>query len=139
MIQRNKELLETFAKIAETRYSVGEGIQQDVIKAHVEVSKMVDELLMQAQRKKSPGGQAEYPSQSTTGDPVGKPEEVVFRKFPLTIEELQKMALEMNPTLKGMKKMIEMKEKAYALPRRSIILTLISGLPMARGITGRKG
>ena len=31
---------------------------------------------------------------------------------------IQKMALEMNPTLQGMKKMIEAKEKAYALAKR---------------------
>src|SRR4030065_90466 len=29
--QRNKEILESFAKIAETRYALGEGIQQDAI------------------------------------------------------------------------------------------------------------
>src|SRR3972149_3168331 len=46
VVQRNKRILEDFAKIAETKYSVGEGIQQDVLKAHVEVSKMVDELIM---------------------------------------------------------------------------------------------
>ena len=68
---------------------------------------------------------------------MGEPEEVVFRKFPFTIEELQKMALEMNPTLKGMKKMIEAKEKAYALPRGSIILISISNLPMARETIAR--
>ena len=51
--QRNKEILEDFAKIAETRYSVGEGIQQDVLKAHVEVSKMVDDLIMLGQRKRA--------------------------------------------------------------------------------------
>src|SRR4030042_182254 len=40
VVDRNKRILEDFAKIAEARYSVGEGIQQDVLKAHVEVSKM---------------------------------------------------------------------------------------------------
>jgi outer membrane protein TolC len=50
--------------------------------------------------------------------PLGEPEEVVFRKFFFTIEELQKMALEVNPTLKGMRKMIEAKEKAHALAKR---------------------
>jgi cobalt-zinc-cadmium efflux system outer membrane protein len=50
--------------------------------------------------------------------PVGEPEEVSFRRFPFTIEELQKMALEMSPTLKGMKKMTEAKEKAYALAKK---------------------
>src|SRR3989304_131737 len=52
VVERNKRILEDFAKIAEARYSVGEGIQQDVLKAHVEVSKMVDEMIMLDQIKR---------------------------------------------------------------------------------------
>jgi outer membrane protein TolC len=116
--QRNKRILEDFAKIAETRYAVGEGIQQDVLKAHVEVSKMVDDLLMLSQRKKALEAKMNALLNRPPETHVGEPEEVVFRKFPFTIEELQKMALEMNPTLKGMQKMIEAKEKANALAKR---------------------
>jgi outer membrane protein, heavy metal efflux system len=116
--QRNKRILEDFAKIAETRYAVGEGIQQDVFKAHVEVSKMVDDLIMLGQRKRSLEAKLNALLNRPPETPMGEPEEVVLRKFPFTMEELQKMALEMNPTLKGMKKMIEAKEKAYALAKR---------------------
>jgi outer membrane protein TolC len=116
--RRNKKILEDFAKIAETRYAVGEGIQQDVFKAHVEVSKMVDELLMLSQRKKALGAKLNTLLNRPPETPMGEPEEVIFRKFSFTLEELQKMALEMNPTLKGMKKMIEAKEKAHALAKR---------------------
>ncbi len=118
VVQRNKRILEDFAKIAETRYAVGEGIQQDVLKAHVEVSKMVDELIMLNQQKKALEAKLNALLNRPPETPVGEPEEVVFRKFPFTIEELQKMALEMNPTLKGMKKMIEAKEKANALAKK---------------------
>ena len=116
--QRNKRILEDFAKIAETRYGVGEGIQQDVLKAHVEVSKMVDELIMLDQRKRALEAKLKALLNRPPETQMGEPEEVIFRKFPLTIEELPKMALDMNPTLKGMKKMIEAKEKAYALAKR---------------------
>ncbi len=116
--QRNKKILEDFAKIAETRYAVGEGIQQDVFKAHIEVSKMVDDLIMLGQRKRALEAKLNALLNRPPETPVGEPEEVVLREFPFTIEELQKMALEMNPTLKGMKKMIEAKEKAYALAKR---------------------
>jgi len=116
--RRNKRILEDFAKIAETRYAVGEGIQQDVFKAHVEVSKMVDDLIMLGQRKRALEAKLNALLNRPPETSVGEPEEVVFRKFPFTIEELRKMALEMNPTLKGMKKMIEAKEKAYALAKR---------------------
>jgi len=116
--QRNKEILENFVKIAETQYAVGMGIQQDVLKAHVEVSKMVDELIMLGQRKRALGAKLNTLLNRPTEAPVGEPGEVVPQKFPFTVEELQKMALEINPTLKGMKKMIEAKEKAYDLAKR---------------------
>ncbi|MGD0918315.1 MAG: TolC family protein [Thermodesulfobacteriota bacterium] len=116
--QRNKEILESFAKIAETRYAVGEGIQQDVLKAHVEVSKMVDELIMLGQRKRALEAKLNALLNRPPGSPMGEPEEVTSRRFPFTIDELQKMALEMSPALKGMKKMIEAKEKTYALAKR---------------------
>jgi outer membrane protein TolC len=116
--QGNKRILEDFAKIAETRYAVGEGIQQDVFKAHVEVSKMIDDLIMLGQRKRALEAKLNALLNRPPETQVGEPEEVIFRKLPLTLEELQKMALEMNPALKGMKKMIEAKEKALALAKR---------------------
>jgi len=118
VVKKNKEILENFAKIAETRYAVGEGIQQDVLKAHVEVSKMLDDLIMLDQRKRALEAKLKALLNRPPETQVGEPEEVIFTKFLYTLEELQKMALEMNPTLKGMKKMIEAKEKAYALAKR---------------------
>jgi len=116
--QRNKKILEDFAKIAETRYSVGEGLQQDVLKAHVEVSKMVDELLMLDQRKRALEAKLNSLLNRPLETPLAEPEEVAFRKLSLSTEELQRMAVDMNPTLKGMKKMIETKEKALALAKK---------------------
>ncbi len=116
--RKNKEILENFAKIAETRYSVGEGVQQDVLKAHVEVSKMVDDLITLDQKKKALEAKLNALLNRAPETPVGEPEEVVFKKFPYSVEELQRMASEMSPTLRGMRKMIEAKEKAYALAKR---------------------
>lgn len=116
--QRNKEILENFSKIAETQYSVGMGIQQDVLKAHVEVSKMVDELIMLGQKKRALEAKLNALLNRSPEAPVGEPAEVIFKKLPYAIDELQKMAVEINPTLQGMKKMIEAKEKAYELAKR---------------------
>ena len=69
--QRNKKILEDFAKIAETRYAVGEGIQQDVLKAHVEVSKMVDELIMLEQKKRALEAKLDRPLKPSSGEPCG--------------------------------------------------------------------
>lgn len=116
--QRNKEILENFAKIAETQYTLGMGIQQDVLKAHIEVSKMVDELIMLGQKRKALESKLISLLNRPPNSQMGRPEEVTFKKLPHTIEELHKMAIEVNPTLKGMKKMIEAKGKAYELARR---------------------
>jgi len=116
--QRNKEIMEGFAKIAESKYSVGGGLQQDVLKAHVEVSKMVDDLIMLSQRKRALEAKLNALLNRPPETPVGEPEEVIFKKLPIEIEAFQKTAQEVNPTLKGMKKMIEAKEKAYALAKR---------------------
>jgi outer membrane protein TolC len=118
VVQRNKSILEDFAEITETRYGVGEGIQQDVLKAHVEISKMVDELIMLDQRRRALEAKLIALLNRPPDSPVGEPEEVTFRKLPLTADELQKIALDINPALKAMKKMIEVKEKAYDLAKR---------------------
>jgi len=116
--ERNKEVLENFAKIAETRYAVGEGLQQDVLKGHIEVSKMVDELLMLGQKRRALEAKLNSLLNRPPETPVGIPEEVVFRKLPVDTEEFRKAAIEENPTLKGMKKMIEAKEKSHAIAKR---------------------
>src|SRR4030042_2440489 len=74
--QRNKRILEGFVKIAETRYSVGEGIQQDVLKSHIEVSKMVDELIMLAQRKRALEAKLKALLNRPPETHLGEPEEV---------------------------------------------------------------
>jgi outer membrane protein TolC len=51
--ERNREILKLLNQIAETRYSVGEGIHTDVLKAQVGLSKMIDELIMLNQSKRT--------------------------------------------------------------------------------------
>ena len=42
ILERNKERLEQFRQIAEARFSVGQGVQQDVLKAQVEISLILE-------------------------------------------------------------------------------------------------
>ncbi len=44
VVEKSKQLLAQFADVSEARYKVGEGAQQDVIKAQVEVSRLLDRL-----------------------------------------------------------------------------------------------
>jgi len=115
---RNKEILDGFVKIAETQYGLGMGMKQDVIKAHIEVSKMVEELIMLDQRKKALEAKLISVLNRFSETPLGRPEATVFKRLPFTAAELGKLAQELNPTLKRMKTMIEGKGKAHSLAKR---------------------
>ena len=42
IVMRNQELLRQFVEIAQTKYKVGQGLQQDVLLARLELSKLID-------------------------------------------------------------------------------------------------
>ena len=48
---KNRQLLKEFTEIAESKYTVGKGLQQDVLKAQVELSKMIDKLIQLKQKR----------------------------------------------------------------------------------------
>jgi len=52
IVARNQDLLRQFVKIAQTKYTVGDGLQQDVLLAQVELSKLFDsEIKLQGLRQ----------------------------------------------------------------------------------------
>ena len=53
IVEKNKKVLKGFLEVALTRYSVGLGLQQDVLQAQVEISKMSDLLRRIEQDRKS--------------------------------------------------------------------------------------
>jgi len=57
IVKRNQQLLRQFIRIAETKYKVGEGLQQDVLLAQVELSKLLDvEIQLVGARKNTVSG-----------------------------------------------------------------------------------
>ena len=120
IVTKNKELVEKFARIAEARYAVGRGIQQDVLKAHVEVSKLIDQLTVLDQRRSMAEARINSLLYRDSETPVGAIEDITPREFKKTITELNEMALENYPMLKvQMRRMdreqygIELAEKDY--------------------------
>lgn len=116
--QKNKLLLADFAKIASTRYSVGKGVQQDVLKAQVEVSKMIDKLISLEEMKKTVQAKINILLDRDPQDHLGKPEEPTFRRLTYSEEELHNLAVEINPALKGMDFLVKASESSYRLARR---------------------
>lgn len=103
----NRGLLREFVKIARTKYAVGTGIQQDVLKAEVELSRMTDKLIILEQKRKT----AEARLNTILDRPVQMPFAEIWQvkqnSFDLTYEYLRGIAEENRPVLYGLKHLIE--------------------------------
>jgi outer membrane protein TolC len=116
--QRNKSILEELAKITRTRYSLGQAIQEDVIRNQVEISKMMDDLIMLEQKKRALAAKLNYLLNRPRNSPVGRPADVDFNRVAFSIDNLQQQAVEDNPMLKALKQDISARGKNVELARR---------------------
>ncbi len=105
--EKNREVLKLLNQIAETKYSVGEGIHTDVFKAQVELSKMIDELIMLSQTKRSLKAKLNTLLHRPAFAALGDPEEVALEKYSADLDKLLTAAEGNRPLLQSMKKMIE--------------------------------
>jgi outer membrane protein, heavy metal efflux system len=119
--QRNKSLLEELAKITQTRYALGQVIQEDIIRSQVEISKMLDDLIMLEQKKRALAARLNYLLNRPSNSPLGRPAEVDFRPVPLSIEDLQEQAMANNPMLKALKQDIAARGKSVDLAKRDYL------------------
>jgi outer membrane protein TolC len=101
VLLKSKELLENFENIAESRYKVGQTAQQDVLKAQVEISKVLDKLLVQGQRKHITEAKINNLLYRPAETPVGKPAEFKKAELAYSLEEITQLAQSNSPALKA--------------------------------------
>ncbi len=118
VVTKTKTLLEQFTKIAEVRYSVGKGIQQDVLKAQVEFSKLIEQETMLEQRKHVAEARLNSLLYREPESPVGIPEELKPRDFPYGLGQLNETAIANYPDLKAQRRKIEGAQYAIQLAKK---------------------
>jgi len=105
--KENKDLLKIFIKIAETKYATGTGIQHDVIKAQVELSKLIDEVITLKQKRETERAKLNTLMNRLPQAPLNFSHGIRKSDFKYTLEELQSLALENRPQLKGIARLVE--------------------------------
>jgi outer membrane protein, heavy metal efflux system len=127
----NKALLERFVEITETRYAVGKGLQQDVLKAQVELSKIKEKLIDFEQKKASTAAELRALLNRPPEASIGDPPTIEKTPFNYTMEELQNIALECNPGLNDLQSILKSRESEYRLAQKeyfpSFMLTAAYG------------
>jgi len=121
----HQTLLEEFAKIADEKYAVGQVSQQDSLKARVELSKLHNSLLVLEQEQVSAQAEINALLNRPPQMPLGKPEEVIYHPFSLTLENLQQQALQERPELHAATIAIRRSEKARSLAKKNYLPDLM--------------
>jgi len=105
--KKNEQLLKDFVHIAEKKYEVGRGLQQDILKAQVTLSSLKDRLinLRRAQQKSKArlNTVLNRPPQTS----IGKPSTLVPTFFSFEVDTLQTLTLANRPLLRGVQEKVQ--------------------------------
>jgi outer membrane protein TolC len=104
---QNKSLLEQFITITETKYSVGKGIQQDVIKAQVELSKLLNDLIDLNKRKETEEARLNTLMNLPPDAPLSIAHGIKKTIFDYEMKDLFKIAEERRPVFKKLRSLQE--------------------------------
>ena len=118
VVERNKALLTQFEKTAKARYSVGQAAQQDVFRAQVEISRVLDRLAVLDQQKESLHAAINRLLNRPPDGPLGTPEETHSILLTLPLQELNRRANEFSPALLATVKSIDRSERSVLLAKR---------------------
>jgi len=118
ILDGNIGVLDTFITLAQTKYSVGQGAQQDVFKAQLERSKMLDMRISLEQQRKSLAIALNTLLYRPASTPVGAIPDFQLGQTPPAAETLLAIAEENRPALKSLRAQVQKGESSYQLAKK---------------------
>jgi len=125
---RERMLLKRFERIARTKYETGRGHQQNILKVHVEITKLNERLLNLEKQKQTAEAMLNILLNRPPTEPLAKPRQPDLMKISLGLEELLELAKENRPELKATEALIEKGENAYKLTKKDYYPDLTVGI-----------
>ena len=118
ILDRDGKLLDQVAKIAEARYRVGQGNQQDVLKAQLEQTKLLRDTAMHHQEHYSLQAQLRQLLNRSPSQPDVIPETLTETPLNYSMDELLSMARAQNPEIRGQEEMVRRQGLQVELARK---------------------
>ncbi|MCS6289331.1 MAG: TolC family protein [Nitrospira sp.] len=118
IVERNKTLLLQFEKTAKARYSVGQAAQQDVFRAQLEISRVLDRLAVLDQQKESLHAAINRLVNRPPAGPLGTPDEIHTTILTIPLHELSQRTDAFSPALLATAKGIDRSERSLSLAKR---------------------
>lgn len=117
LLKSNRQILEQFLRLAESRYAVGQAAQAEVLKAQSQIGRMNEELLrMERERPVAEAELARLLGRRADDAPIAV-ELPGLREVALNLEALRQTALRERPQLLGLQSAVERSTKAVDLAR----------------------
>ena len=124
----NEMLMKDFVKIAQTKYALGRGLQQDVLKAQVSLSALRSRLIELRRMRKTGEANLNLVLNRASTAPVGHPEEVALRPVEASLEKVQELALANRPVLEAVEQGVQQWVAAEEAARKGLWPTLTLNL-----------
>ncbi len=107
IVDRNLHLLGDFVTLTGLKYSVGQGVQQDIYKAGLEKSKMVEMQIALQQQRKSLEASINYLLYRPGNTPVGPIADFTMPRIALGAAQLNDIALDRRAQVKSLGSLVE--------------------------------
>lgn len=118
IIDNNLKLLSNFVTIAELKYSVGQGVQQDIYKAGLEKSKMLDMQITLQQQRRSLEANLNYLLYRPADTPIGPVADFSLPQISLSRDQLNEIAALHRPQVKSLVSLASKAEASRRLARK---------------------
>ena len=118
IVDKNLKIMTDFVTIAESKYSVGQGAQQDIYKAGLEKSKMLDMQITLRQQRKSLEANLNYLIYRPGNTPVDKIADFDLPQLSLSAEQLNQAALEKRPQIKSLDSLASKGQASHRLAQK---------------------
>ncbi len=101
ILHSNVDLLKKLIRAAEARYQVGEGLQQDIARAEVELSVLLGRVAEFEQQKASAAAMLNALLNRSPSAPLGSPAPLNKQPLSRTLADFEQLATEQSPTLQA--------------------------------------
>lgn len=128
IMERTRGLLRDFLQVSQALYSVGTGLQQDVLQAQVTVARMTEDITVMTQDRIAMGARLNALLGRDATVPIGGLELPPPGEAPLEVDALMALAAERRPALRAARARVEAAEAAYRAARRELYPEFMLGL-----------
>ena len=136
IVRRNRTLLDQYRRIAEAQFSVGKAIQQDVLKAQVEISALIERTLVLERERDILRARMNALLYRAPDTPIEA--ELTFLETPLppTADTLRAEARARYPAIRRSEQVITRGQQVLALARRELRPDFAVNVTTQQGVKG---